>query len=432
MSGWWSWRGRSRGGATGGCISCCGDSNFGFSPDPIFCPVGESMQCSSSGVDCNGIDVYPSSWSSSNTSVMTISSSGLVTGVSVRQATISANLGSVTIYTGQICSNPCPTANPAPSAPATVTPAILLGGSSGTDITDTTQNVVAGQQIVLYGKYTLPSGYTFSSQSWTVPGTGSTPPTAISNFTVGSDFTSGGPVSLTSSRLSQQTVTFYFVAAANSQQVTFTLNYVDNQSHNQTATATATFNIAGPSNSGVATQLGQVAINPGPYLQFGSTSGSNIGINFTASANQPAGYSPVFKWVNLISNDTVVLNGTQTTSLGTGFDVNPSGGYPSFPNVTANTTNDNPKYQLLPACTEVKRTFDAQTYLMWNASLTNPASIDVPLGSLTWGFSGDAVQNSGTWSLNGTPTKYAAGFTNSSSYPTWTSSHSNGLGPACP
>src|SRR6266852_3472206 len=188
-------------------------------------------------------------------------------------------------------------------------------------------------------------------------------------------------------QLSVPSVTFYFVAAANSQQVTFTLNYVDNQSHDQTATATATFNIAGPSNSGVATQLGQVAINPGPYLQFGSTSGSNIGINFTASANQPAGYSPVFKWVNLISNDTVVLNGTQTTSLGTGFDVNPSGGYPSFPNVTANTTNDNPKYQLLPACTEVKRTFDAQTYLMWNASLTNPASIDVPLGSLTWGFS---------------------------------------------
>src|SRR5580700_5384471 len=40
--------------------------------------------------------------------------------------------------------------------------------------------------------------------------------------------------------------------------------------------------------------LGQVAINPAkpyPFLQFGSTSGSNAGILFTASANQPAGYS---------------------------------------------------------------------------------------------------------------------------------------------
>jgi hypothetical protein len=48
------------------------------------------------------------------------------------------------------------------------------------------------------------------------------------------------------------------------------------------------------------------------------------------------------------------------------------------------------------------------------------------------GFSGEAVLNSGTWGLNGTPTDYAAGFTNSSSYPAWSSGHFNGLGPACP
>lgn len=122
-------------------------------------------------------------------------------------------------------------------------------------------------------------------------------------------------------------------------------------------------------------------------------------------------------------------NGTQTNSLGTGFDTN--GSYPSFPNDTANTADDNPKFQLVPPCIEIKRTFDAQTYLMWNAGLTNPASIDIPLGSLTWGFSGDAILNSGTWSLNGTPTKYAVGFTNSSSYPFWSSGHFNGAGPAC-
>src|SRR5439155_6270042 len=29
------------------CVTCCGDSNFGISPNPIFCPIGESMPCGS-------------------------------------------------------------------------------------------------------------------------------------------------------------------------------------------------------------------------------------------------------------------------------------------------------------------------------------------------------------------------------------------------
>jgi hypothetical protein len=91
-------------------------------------------------------------------------------------------------------------------------------------------------------------------------------------------------------------------------------------------------------------RLRQVAINSGnpyPFLQFGGTTDS-IGIQFIASTNQPAGYSWVFKWVNLISDDNATLtdsNGSQARSLGTGFDTN--GTYP-FPNITANATF-NPK-----------------------------------------------------------------------------------------
>ncbi len=321
-----------------------------------------------------------------------------------------------------------------------VTPAILLGGPSGTNITNNSSNPqseVVGQQIILYGSYALPSGSTLTSQSWTIPGTGSNPPTAISNFTytVGANTSTGGPVFLTPSQLGARSVTFYFIAPANSQQVTFTLNYSVNGTPQPAATAKATFNIAGPTPSTtnapfVTTQLGQVAINSGPFLQFGGTT-DNIGIQYTASANQPTGYSPVFKWVNLISNDTLVqidTNGTLTTNLGSGLD----SGYPSFPNITATTTYDNPRVSLLPACTEEKRTFAAQTYLMWNAGLTSPVSIDVPLGSLNWGFSGDAVQNSGMWSLSGTPSDFAVGFTNSSSYPAWSSLHAGGSTPPCP
>jgi len=423
----------------GQCMELCGAHLSPFTT--IFMPGGGTGQlgnvipelcldpaCAcSGGFSQSGGSGFTYSWTSGNSGIASINGSSTSAIADFLGLAVGGTYGD-----GSVISPDC-VADAA--GDITVTPKILLGGSNGTDITNTTQSVATGQQIVLYGSYTLPSGFTFTSQSWTIPGTGSTPPTAISNYTYASDFSNGGPVTLTSTQLSQRTVTFYFVAAANSQQVTFTLNYKDNLNNSQSTAVTATFNIAGPTSSGVTAQLGQVAINSGPYLQFGSTSGSNIGIQFTASVTQPGGYSPVFKWVNLVSNDTVVLtsaNGTRTSSLGTGFDVNPNGGYPSFPNITANTTNDNPKFQLLPACTEVKRTFDAQTYLMWNANLTNPASIDVPLGSLTWGFSGDAVQNSGTWSLNGTPTKYSVGFTSSSSYPTWTSAHSNGSGPACP
>src|SRR2546422_784329 len=74
----------------GGCITCCGDSNFGISPNPIYCPIGQTMACSSTAVDCYGNTVFPSSWSSSNTSVMTVDGYGNVTGVSVGSAAIDA------------------------------------------------------------------------------------------------------------------------------------------------------------------------------------------------------------------------------------------------------------------------------------------------------------------------------------------------------
>jgi hypothetical protein len=318
---------------------------------------------------------------------------------------------------------------PEPGPPANggdnIQPKILLGGCSGTNINNTTQSAVVGQQIVLCASYGSVSA---NSQSWSVPGT------IVGGFNIAPNLATGWPTPAT---LNAQSTTYYWVTSGTSQTVTFTLNY----GSNQVATAQATFNIAGPSPSPagapfVTTQLGPVAINPAspyPFLQFGSTSTSTPGIVFTASANQPAGYSWNYKWVNIISDDNVTLidaNGTQTTSLGTGFDSN--GTYPSFSNVTVNTTSDSPKFQLIPPCTEIKRTFDAHTYLMWNAGLTNPSSIDIPLGWLTWGFSGDAILNSGIWSLNGTSTRYATGFTNSSTYPTWSSAHFNGMGPACP
>jgi len=107
------------------CIACCGYTGFGMTPNPIYCPIGETMPCSTQATDCNGTtgSLGPGTWSSSNTSVMTVDSSGYVTGVSVGSATIQFSSSSYFVsYTGQLCMpNPsCPQGGETVQAPATV------------------------------------------------------------------------------------------------------------------------------------------------------------------------------------------------------------------------------------------------------------------------------------------------------------------------
>ena len=108
------------------CMNCCGDSNFGFSPDPILCPIGESMQCTSTATDCYGNPVG-GDWSSSNPSVMTVSNSSnsitaTVTGVAAGQTTLTLDFGPVIDYDGLYCVQPaiCPMNNHQGSGGATV------------------------------------------------------------------------------------------------------------------------------------------------------------------------------------------------------------------------------------------------------------------------------------------------------------------------
>ncbi len=178
----------------GGCINCCGGSNFGISPNPIFCPIGESMQCTSTAVDCNGYSFGPSSWSSDNSSVMTVNGSGAVTGVSVGQANIIATYLGAGVYTGQMCGgNGCPSASPAPRAPATVQkpgyvkvvsaptdPTVCLGLGCEVDITyrvlDTNRQPmnIAGMTVTesMSGTTTCSNGTIVDSGQWTTDSTG--------------------------------------------------------------------------------------------------------------------------------------------------------------------------------------------------------------------------------------------------------------------
>jgi len=105
----------------------------------------------------------------------------------------------------------------------TVSVRILLGGSSGTDITGMTESRYVGQQTVLYASYTPPSGVTVNSQSWSVPGT------TVGGF---NDATPCGttPCGQTATNFNQQSTTFYWTVPANFQTVTFTLNLSDGES----------------------------------------------------------------------------------------------------------------------------------------------------------------------------------------------------------
>jgi hypothetical protein len=114
------------------CVTCCGNSNFGVSV-PAYCPIGETMACTSSAVNCWGTTVQPS-WSSSNTSIVTIGDSGSMTGHSLGSANIVADFSQGIVYTGQICTQgttpPCPTGGPVYTNSTTVTPTVTIDSFS--------------------------------------------------------------------------------------------------------------------------------------------------------------------------------------------------------------------------------------------------------------------------------------------------------------
>jgi hypothetical protein len=184
-------------------------------------------------------------------------------------------------------------------------------------------------------------------------------------------------------------------------------------------------------NSCVSGTVGQVDIGPVPNLILGGVP-SNLGIQFKASATPPSGYTTNnFQWVQLITNDALLItlnnNTTQTCRYTT---VPPGVGPPyldsRFPYSTNNPTNDNPS-AVLDSTTEKEfiRNFSATMYLMWTP---NPASgcsngaactVPVPLGSVSWHWSGDAAFNGSSWT--GTGTGGANAFQTSTSYPSWNS-----------
>jgi len=318
-----------------------------------------------------------------------------------------------------------------------VTPNIKFNGS---DVVGTTQNVVVGQQIVLSEDVPSPQNQNIASRSWNV-----TSGTAVGGYQAS---TSGGAVSALPTS-NAPSYTLYWVYPGSSLTVTYNYTLTNGQT---SPTVTATFNVTGPSSviayvcGGILPANGCTANGPlgavgveqagtGAALEFGV--GNVNGIIFTVSAaSSPLG---VFSFIQLINsvNTTYYQTGgiTCPDNVGAGLDKSLPYGYaipPSSSNNPPTTTDDSPGVPLFSDDTEVKTTLSATMYVMWTSTTaTNP--IQVPIGTVSWGYSGDAIQNlsTGVWSLNpnGTNAGNAGQFMQGPTYPQWSAFNAGGPPP---
>jgi|SRR5450432_3035003 len=279
-----------------------------------------------------------------------------------------------------------------------------------------TQPVVVGQQMALSASVSLPACTSISSQQWTTTGA------PVGGYSPSS--TSGSVTPLPPSTGS--TYKFYWAYPSNGKNATYQYTMSGGGSSVSSPVATVTFNVAGPAVSAISTPTGNVGIFAGPVLGFGPT-----GIKFTPTLTTPSGDSGQFKWVQLITNDTSTLTTTSGTvkscvpvttpasSSGTGLDT-------AYPYATGTSTSDSPSGALSSSTyKKVARSFTAQMYLLWDPVL--PAgctgggctSIPIPLGAVSWGWSGTASYSSPNWSLTASSKTTPSWVPSSSSYPTW-------------
>lgn len=306
---------------------------------------------------------------------------------------------------------------------------ILFGGNN---VTGKTTSVVVGQQIALSNSVSLPACVSVTGQQWSVP-SGS----AVGGFSASS--TSGSVVALPAN--TTPTYTFHWVSP-NSSGATMTYQYTISGGGSSASSpiASATFTVAGPTVSSMSTPTGSVGIFAGPKLGFGP-----VGIKFTATTTTPSGDTGQFRFAQLITNDTLTLtttsgtvqtcvNKTQpATTSGTGLDT-------QYPYATGTTTQDSPSVGLNSSTyNKEARAFSAKMYFLWDPALpagctvgSSCTSIPVPLGSITWGWSGTATysSSSGTWSLT-TSSKTTPSWSTGASYPTWSDYVPYTLGLSC-
>ncbi len=328
--------------------------------------------------------------------------------------------------------------------PAPVPQILFLGNN----VSGTTQSVVVGQQIAL--TVAPPgNGLTVNNRSWSGVDAGA----AIAGWTPGQTPQLPNP--------NNENFTFYWVNAGTSGQATYTVTYMWTLDNGQSNSASVTFHVAGPSGSTINTTPQNLTAESVNILSPPTSGDQRAPLLGLASLNQPgikfmatATYLPVngtYTWVQMINSDQVwVLSSAGAKILPNSFSGpsaldksypygDPYGAQPigtvSTTKITNDTAQDSPYIPLPPIWGEVKRAFSATMYLMWDPALPvgckpgyTCTSIPIPLGSLNWQWTGDAINTLQPqvnqdvlfplWVKN-CSTALNGRFQYSDSYPTW-------------
>ncbi len=314
---------------------------------------------------------------------------------------------------------------------------------NGQNLSNQTQTVVVGQQIQLIGVSNLPGAF---QQAWSVssssyvggynvvctPNQDCESPTASQSCLVDQNAMSASnpngclPQGTTKLIMDAQTLTIYFTQVpAGPVTVTYALY---GQGYNPVAMATTTFNVVGPTGTGVSVFLLKgpaIAPGPPPLLQLGS---SKPGIGFQGSATPPTGYAGNFGFVQIVSSASLVYgypNGTFRTCGGSGLDTTYP--YDEFPNPPQTASvYDTPSVQLNSSTYTSQSDFNTFVmFLMWQPDFAN--SIPVPLGYVNWGWGGLATYTSGAWVLTNAPEAYYTVIQPTTTYPLWSQLNPNPL-----
>ena len=310
-------------------------------------------------------------------------------------------------------------------------PSIYFNGANITDTsTSSPTPVLVGQQIYLTIQLADGSdpGTVATSIDWTVPGV------SIADFSVSSNASSAKVVPLTQTE--QPTIVFFWVSTGGSATVPLTVKYsycVD-ANKQSCASASATFNVSGPTNATTTAKPGPAELMSytdgdytGPSLLFGDN-GANPGMTFTAQMNFPSTLpeeDQAAMFVQLVNSDNfknLTHSGTTTSCTGPANAPALDSHYP-MNNASKMVADDVPTAPLEDdddlEFAESQRLFSAITYLMvpapstpCNSGLGVSCSVPVPLGSTTWQFNGNAIN---TLKIQSLPNNGAA-TTNNTSY----------------
>jgi len=292
---------------------------------------------------------------------------------------------------------------------ATPQPRIFWGGR---DISDTTQHAVVGQQVLL--EVTLHPSLDIRSQRWTIQPQGE----YVGGFL--HTRARGGPQPVS---LNGPTTVFYWLRPGAERKVTYTLTLTSGE----TVTATALFDVEGPSLKDMVVPRVEVSVGPGNDPSSSYLSFAGKGISFRAHYNLPEGLFKNYTWVQLVTHDVSEVKLAKESmvctpesqpqaELGVGLDSD-------YPYDWRNPTRDIPPMPLDRGAEEISRRFQARMYLLWGSGLSN--SIVVPLGYVAWHFEGHAVRKdllTNAWTLekgSGGADDPKKPYRPTQSYPSW-------------